>query len=242
MEDFSKIIKEKSDTELSDIGERILDFQAQFIIDYFSELDERGLFFDYKILLSSDNLISIALKIKDVSNDKYYNILKKEIDIRNLNSIFDQILNEKSEATTKKNNTKWHATFIDRSIELFFIISLIIAWILYKQGIIFNQGKKNEHKTNHYIHQPQHQLPKIEIKTIKEPNQKIWDVNSNTSSNKIDTSATSSSLQKLLSTQKEFDPKVFENFEKTGKYEQNELYKNPKYKLKVNTSLDTNNN
>ena len=242
MEDFSKILKEKSDAELSDIGGRILDFQPQFIIDYFSELEVRGLFFDYKLLISSDNLINVALKIKDVSKDKYYNILKKEIDLRNLSSIFDQKLNEKLEAVSKKNNTKWYASFIDRAIEIFFVTSLIIAWILYKQGIIFNQEKKNEPKTIHYIPQPQYQTPKIDIKTFKGPNEKMWDANSKKPLNKIDTSGTSSSLQKLLSTQKAFDPKAFENLEKVTEDKQNALYKNPKYKLKVNTSLDTNNN
>ena len=179
MGDFTKILTQKSDLELTEIGDSILEYQSLFIIDFFSELDKRGLLFDYKILISNSHLISIAFKIKDISDTKYLDILLKEIDHRKLTVQYAQILKNKSEEELESKNKRWYYKLLDRILKIFFITCLVIGWILYKEGVLFNSKKKNKQEIRYELPPIKYTVPKNEIPSIKSTIDKSMEDNLN---------------------------------------------------------------
>jgi len=163
---YSRVVAEKSDAELEEIMTSILNYQAMFMEDYFLELDKRGLLNEYKKSISDTKLLQIAIKLNDFSESKYLAVLFTEIELRKLDVEYKKSLNKKLEEESIRKNKKWYHGLLDRSIELFFIVSFVIGWILYKEGVIFNRKKKVETKKE--INLPKIK-PRIDLPTLNIP-------------------------------------------------------------------------
>ena len=163
---YSRVVAEKSDAELEEIMTSILNYQAMFMEDYFLELDKRGLLNEYKKSISDTKLLQISIKLNDFSESKYLAVLFTEIELRKLDVEYKKSLNKKLEEESIRKNKKWYHGLLDRSIELFFIVSFVIGWILYKEGVIFNRKKKVETKKE--INLPKIK-PRIDLPTLNIP-------------------------------------------------------------------------
>ena len=167
MGEFSKLLSQKTDLEITKLGDTILDYQALFIFDYFSELEKRDLLFDYKILISNMQLINIAIKIKNLPDTKYFDLLLKEIDHRKISVEFEKSIQKITEEETDKKNNRWYFNLFEKIITIFFITCFAIGWILYKEGIIFNfMNKKNQENSQGlppYKFNEQTELPSIKV-------------------------------------------------------------------------------
>jgi hypothetical protein len=255
MGDFSEIIAQKSDVELREIGDSILDYQTLFIIDYFSELDKRDLLFDYKIFISNNKLIRIAHKIKNVSDNKYFNLLLKEINIRKIAIQYEQFMKDESSEGVEKKNKKWNSKLL-RNVEVFLVACFIIGWVLTKNGILFKSKESNKHEINYTIPPYKHTLPNnFDNDNLKEENL----INS-TQKNEINIQNKSTDIDAILSEKlnkkgskslfqfnkntnnSSFldDPKIKEMIINLEKDENNFLYNNPRFQLNYKQSKDTN--
>ena len=241
MGEFSKTLAQKSNQDLKQIGDSILDYQSLFIIDYLSELEERALLFDYKIFISNWQLIRIAFKIKDISDAKYYTILHNEINLRKLSFEYEQLLNSKSEEEEKGGGGKWYVNLMEGILTIFFVGCIAVGWILYKQGIIFSSNKKNIQENRLDLPTPKYSSPKFEIPIKKNSFDKSFKVNLNNFSPKKEDSELIQSVQKSIQN-KEYlkDDQSFELLNKfTGK-QRNALYNNPRFQLSPSSNSDTN--
>jgi hypothetical protein len=261
MGDFSEKIAQKSDLELKEIGDSILDYQTLFIIDYFSELDERDLLFDYKIFISNDKLIRITHKIKNISDNKYFNLLLKEINIRKITIQYDQFLKDESPEGVKGKNKKWYSKLV-RNVEIFLLACLIIGWVLKKNGVLFKSKEANEHEINYTIPPYKHTLQNTLTPSIKFENNNLNEENLNNTSqkNEINIQNKSFDIDAILSEKlnkkgskslfqfnkntnnSSFldDPKIKEMIINLEKDENNFLYNNPRFQLNYKQSKDTN--
>jgi hypothetical protein len=256
MGDFSEIIAQKSDVELREIGDSILDYQTLFIIDYFSELDKRDLLFDYKIFISNDKLIRIAHKIKNVSDNKYFNLLLKEINIRKIAIQYEQFMKDDSAKGVEKKNKKWYSKLL-RKVEVFLVACFILGWVLKKNGILFKSKESNKHEINYTIPPYKHTLPNnFDNDNLKEenlinstPKDEINIQNKSTDiddviSEKLNKKGSKSFFQLNKNNNDSLnlnDPKIKEMILNLEKDENNFLYNNPRFQLNYKQSTDTNN-
>jgi hypothetical protein len=75
---------------LNEIFNSIPKYTGEFIDEYLAELDSRKLLWQNKILLNESDLLSLAFKLEAISDPKYLNILKREIEIRGLEEKYNQ--------------------------------------------------------------------------------------------------------------------------------------------------------
>jgi hypothetical protein len=172
MGEFLKILAEKTDLELTEIGDSILDYQALFIIDYLFELDQRGLLFDYKIMISNSLLIDVAVKIECIHDSIYPDLLRKEIDLRKITSLYEQLLKAKSRIELDRNSKKWYSILFEgmfNILKIIFVLCIAIIWILYKEGIFNSKKKKNNPEIIYKIPEHIHTNPNIETPSLKIP-------------------------------------------------------------------------
>ncbi len=90
MGQYSKILSEKTEDELKEIINSITTYTGEFIDDYLAELDTRRMLWDMKFLLSGKDLITLTIKLESISNPKYLNLLKRELEIRGLEENYEQ--------------------------------------------------------------------------------------------------------------------------------------------------------
>jgi hypothetical protein len=101
MGQYSKILEQKTKEELNDIFKNITTYTGEFIDDFLTEVDTRRMLWDMKILLSGNDLITITVKLESISNPKYLNLLKRELEIRGLTENYEQQKNGSVKADSK---------------------------------------------------------------------------------------------------------------------------------------------
>lgn len=164
---FSKIVADKSDLELKEMISSILNFQALFIDDYISEIDKRGLLTDIKKSISDTKLLSLASKLNEISESKSLIVIFNEIQSRGLGFEYEASLKKKEIEESIRKNKKWYHGILDRSIKLFLVVSIIITWILYKEGVIFKKNKKVETTKLKDLNLPPTKLPHVKLPPYK---------------------------------------------------------------------------
>lgn len=241
MGEFSKLLAQKSNQELTEIGDCILDYQSLFIIDYLSELEERSLLFDYKIFISNWQLIRIAFKIKDVSNTKYHNILLNEIDIRKLSNEYAQFLKNKLEEEKTGEGKKWYLNLFESILIIFFVGCIAVGYILYKQGIIFSRKEKNNNEIKLDLPIQKYTAPNFERPIIDNTLDKSSGLNPSKIPNKKIDSELIQSIDKINQKRENFkEGQSFELLNKINGNQRNALYDNPRFQLSPSLNSDTN--
>jgi hypothetical protein len=151
MGEFSKILNDKSEEELNEIFNSISTYTGEFIDDYLAELDMRRILWDMKILLKEKDLITITIKLESISNSKYLNLLKRELEIRGLKEKYEQ---EKNGFVKDDNGKSTHnKESLWTSIGSFGGFILLIVFLIKK--FIPADHADNEQKT----YSPINQLP-----------------------------------------------------------------------------------
>lgn len=90
MGEFSKVLNEKTEEELIQIINSISAYTGEFIEDYLAELDMRRMWWEVKTLLKENDLITLTIKLESISNSKYLNLLKRELEIRGLKEKYEK--------------------------------------------------------------------------------------------------------------------------------------------------------
>ncbi len=139
---YSKLVAEKSDLELEEIINSIHNYQSEYIEDYFNEIHKRNLLFDFKILMGSNVLLSVTLKLEKFKDSRFIEILKKEINTRGLKNIYDEGLKNQKAQDTLIQNKKWYINLINNIVYIFITVLAIIIFIIYKEGKIFQKENK----------------------------------------------------------------------------------------------------
>ena len=98
MGEYIKQISNKSDIELKVIFDSITTYNGEFIEDFLAELDKRKMLWEMKVLLNNTDLITLVIKLETITNSKYLNILRRELEIRDLEGTYEQRKN----STTNK--------------------------------------------------------------------------------------------------------------------------------------------
>ncbi len=157
MGEFSKILNEKSEEELNEIFNSISTYTGEFIEDYLSELDKRRMWWEMKILFKEKDLITLKIKLESISNSKYLNLIKHELEIRG----FNEKNKQKKNRFVKDNNGKstQNKESFWTSIKSFGGIILLIAFLIKK--FVPTDHADNEQKKYYPINQPPEQSYEI---------------------------------------------------------------------------------
>jgi hypothetical protein len=141
---YSKLVAEKSDLELEDIINSLHNYQSEYIEDFFSEIYKRNLLFDFKILMGNNVLLSVTRKLEKFPDSRFIEILKKEINDRGLKNIYFEGLKNQKAQDTHLQNEKWYIGLINNILYIFITVIVIIIFIIYKEGKIFQKENKED--------------------------------------------------------------------------------------------------
>jgi hypothetical protein len=157
MGEYSKKLNEKTEEELNEILNSISTYTGEFIDDYLAELDMRRMWWDMKILLKEKDLITLTIKLESISNSKYLNLLKHELEIRGLKEKYEQKKNgfvkDDNGKSTQNKESFW------TSIGSFGGFILLIIFLIKK--FIPADHAVNEQKKYYPINQPPEQSYEI---------------------------------------------------------------------------------
>ncbi len=157
MGEYSKRLNEKTEEELNEILNSISTYTGEFIDDYLAELDRRRILWDMKILLKEKDLITLTIKLESISNSKYLNLLKRELEIRGLKEKYEQKKNgfvkDDNGKSTPNKESFW------TSIGSFGGSILLIIFLIKK--FIPADHADNEQKKYYPINQPPEQSYEI---------------------------------------------------------------------------------
>lgn len=126
MGEYSKRLNEKTEEELNEILNSISTYAGEFIDDYLAELDRRRILWDMKILLKEKDLITLTIKLESISNSKYLNLLKRELEIRGLDEAYKQQINGNTTTASKTESQKSNSGLYAGLIGLVAISSFLL--------------------------------------------------------------------------------------------------------------------
>lgn len=132
MGQYSNSLNEKTEEELIEISNSISQYNGEFIDDFLAELDVRRMLWDMKVLLKNKDLFTLTSKLESISNSRYLDLLKREIEIRGLTENYQQEKNgfkkEDRDYSPQNNESIWKSI---GSIGVFiaFIVFLIKKFI-----------------------------------------------------------------------------------------------------------------
>lgn len=156
MGEYIKQISNKSDIELKVIFDSITTYNGEFIEDFLAELDKRKMLWEMKVILNNTDLITLVIKLETITNSKYLNILRRELEIRDLEGTYEQRKN----STTNKEQKQGEANSNTGVYSGLFSV-LILIFVVYKnyfQDKTHNQNRDfptiNKPEFNHKINVP----------------------------------------------------------------------------------------
>jgi hypothetical protein len=154
MREFSKILNEKTEEELNEILYSISTYTGEFIEDYIAELDIRRLWWEMKILIKEKDLFILISKLESISDSKYLNLLKHELELRGLKEKYEQEKNGFNKDDTSKlsqNNESIWTYILGLAILITFLIKKFTP----------AEHTDNEQRKYYPIQQPTEQLYEI---------------------------------------------------------------------------------
>jgi hypothetical protein len=157
MGEYSKRLNEKTEEELNEILNSISTYSGECIEDYLAELDKRRMWWEMKILLKEKDLITLIIKLESISNSKYLNLIKHELEIRGFNEKNKQKKNrfvKDNNGKSTQNKESFWTTIVSSGGFILLIVFLI-------KKIVPTDHAVDEQKKYYPINQPLEQSHKI---------------------------------------------------------------------------------
>lgn len=156
MGEYIKQISNKTDIELKVIFDSITTYNGEFIEDFLTELDKRKMLWEMKVTLNNTDLITLVIKLETITNSKYLNILRRELEIRDLVETYEQ----RKDSTKNKDQTQKKANSNTGVYGGVFSV-LILIFVVYKnyfQDKTLNNNRDfptiNKPEFNHKLNVP----------------------------------------------------------------------------------------
>jgi hypothetical protein len=197
-------------------------------------------------MISNSLLIDVAVKIEGIHDSIYPDLLRKEINLRKITSLYEQLLKAKSKIELDRNSKKWYSILSEgmfNILKIIFVLCFAIIWILYKEGIFNSKKKKNNPEIIYKVPEHIRTNPNIEIPSLKIPVNESYKkpTNPNTDQNiNIESFQNSTNPNKIpqlnLIKPPRIDERTIKVLDELKGGNSNALSKDPRFRLNTNIS------